>query len=200
MTKPISQSTFYIATPTLNKAELDQIQSKAERLTRLTNVNTTKNQLINFTVSNISEGKTTSKSASLEKKHVRFQNPIESGSTPPPLPPRAPRINNPAIQASSPPPVFSKDMSDDALKNILKKPGDFQFDRTGSSPHLIHHSSDGSIIRTPVQTDQNGQLHIYKKGWDIINNARPANLEDLAQGLQRVQKMKLVELGNSITR
>lgn len=189
---PVSQSTFYVPMPSLDGLK-PKLQAKMP-----TTITTTKNSSHDFTISNLPKNPASGKRGSPDK-HVRSQNPIESGATPPPLPPRAPRINNPATHAFPPPPVFSKDMSDEALKTILKKPGQFQFDTAGDTPHLIHHSANGSIVRTPVQTDQNGRLHVYKEGWSIVNDARPANLEDLAQGLQLIQKMKLVDLpGSSI--
>lgn len=193
---PASQSTFYVPTPSLDRLKLAPSQCKENHIRILTAINTIKNSSHHFNVSNASKDLNTAKPASLREKHIRFQSSIESGLTPPPLPPRAPRINNPSILASSAQPVLSRDMNDDELKNILKKPGDFQFDKTGSTPHLIHHSAGGAIVRTPVQKDKNGHLYVHREGWDFVNGLRMDTLGGLTRALQQAKHMNLVELPN----
>lgn len=66
----------------------------------------------------------------------------------------------------------------------LQHPNHFMFSReTDQWPELIHHSSTGQIVHTPLQTDADGKLFINQPTWPGIHQKRYAMLKDLVNDL-----------------
>ncbi|MBX8558748.1 membrane-targeted effector domain-containing toxin [Pseudomonas cichorii] len=79
-------------------------------------------------------------------------------------------------------PIIDRAYLQPTIESRLITPGMFVIDRNTSSPILIHRSTDGSIVRTTIKTRQ-GKFFIERPRWQILNNRRFDNLEQLADTL-----------------
>lgn len=64
----------------------------------------------------------------------------------------------------------------------LTRAGDFFIEQNGDSPTLIHRSSDGSVVRTPI-TIEGKRLYILHSSWPNISGRRYASFAQLAAAL-----------------
>ena len=85
------------------------------------------------------------------------------------------------LQLDTPPSVALAETLDDALRS----PGDSTVMNVDGKATLIHRSSDGSIIRTPIQRDR-GSYYIVRSNWPSISGRRYASLVEFAAALRHV--------------
>ncbi len=83
----------------------------------------------------------------------------------------------------------------ESLEKGLRNPGDCTLLSVDDKPTLIHRSSDGSIVRTPILRDQ-GSFYIERAKWPSISGRRYANLADLSAAL-RLMGLKPVKIAGS---
>jgi hypothetical protein len=73
----------------------------------------------------------------------------------------------------------------ETLENALVNPGDCTLMNVDGKTMLIHRSSDGAIIRTPLLRDQ-GSIYIIRSNWPTISGRRYPNITEFACALRHV--------------
>lgn len=95
------------------------------------------------------------------------------------------------LQLDTPPSVALAETLEDALRN----PGDCTLMNVDGKTTLIHRSSDGSIVRTPLQRD-NGSFYIVRSTWPSISGRRYASITEFAAAL-RHEGLRSVQVAGS---
>lgn len=83
----------------------------------------------------------------------------------------------------------------ETLEKALLEPGNCTVMNIDGKAMLIHKSSDGSIIRTPVQRDH-GAFYIERANWPSISGRRYASLGEFSAAL-RLLGLRSVQVANS---
>lgn len=68
------------------------------------------------------------------------------------------------------------------FEQILRRPGMFLVDDRGTPPKVMHRSSDGTVISTPIRSDGN-RIYIERPRWPAISGRRFENVNDLTSAL-----------------
>lgn len=99
--------------------------------------------------------------------------------------------NDLRLQLNEPPAVALAKTPEQALRNT----GDCTLMKIDNKLTLIHRSSEGSLVRTPIQRD-NGSVYIERENWPSVSGRRFPGMADLSTAL-RLIGLKPVKLAGA---
>lgn len=71
------------------------------------------------------------------------------------------------------------------LENLLHRQGMYLFQKTADDYTLIHRSSSGMLVRTPVQQLADGRFSIHRPGWLLVNDVAFASVQRMSEQLNK---------------
>lgn len=86
------------------------------------------------------------------------------------------------LRISAPPVIWSEQL----LEKLLSRQGMYLLEKSGGNYTLVHRSSQGMLVRTPVQRLAGGHFAINRPNWPVVNNVPCHSLEELTHKLTQI--------------